>query len=102
VGVYCLSLSKQWDWGFESHFGNGCTSGSFSEFGFCPAPQGDLPESTDTVASWLGWLVASLLQRRLGFDSRPAMLDVFEVTTLRYAFLRELRACFTPFKILTG
>jgi len=94
VVVYCFSLFKQWDCEFESHFGNGRMSASFPEFGYCPTPQGDLPEPTDTVASWLGWLVAGLLSRRSGFDSRPAMLNVFEVMTLRYVFIPILRACF--------
>ena len=91
--VYCISLFKQWDSGFESHFGNGRMSASFSELWFCRIPQGDLPKSTDTVVSWLGWLVAGLLSRRPGFDSRPAMLDMFEVMTLRYVFLPVLGAC---------
>ena len=98
MGVYCLSLFKHWGGGFESHFGNGRTSASFSEFGFCPTPQGDLPESTDKVASWLEWLVVGLLSRRPGFDFRPAMLDVFEV---RFSPCTS-RVCFAPFKILTG
>jgi hypothetical protein len=77
MGVYRLSQFKHWDCGFESHSGNGRTSASFSEFGVCPTPQGDLPESIDTVASWLEWLVAGLLSQRPRFDSRLAMLDVW-------------------------
>ena len=88
MGVYSLSLFKHWDCRFESRFGNGCTSAWFSDFGFGPTPQGDLPESRDKVASWLEWLVAGLLSRRPGFDSRPAMLDVFEVRVSP-----RLRAC---------
>jgi hypothetical protein len=98
VGVYCLSLFKHWDCGFESRFGNGYTSAWLSEFGFCPTLQGDLPESREKVVSWLEWLVADLLSRRPGIDSRPAMLDVFEV---RFSHSIS-RVCFAPFKILTG
>jgi hypothetical protein len=80
VGVYCLPLFKHWDCWFQSHSGNGRTSESFSEIGFCPAPQGDL--SQQTRLCWLGRLVVGWLLRRPGFDPRPAMWDVMVETMI--------------------